>query len=151
MLVFFQHQLESGTKDPLMERPRLVKAFRGLLLGLAVLFVIVGIGIIVTIQEIWVLIISLYFTAILVILERDLVASQKKYLEVKPTVPYREYMRKHTSKKFYISSGIIALILLLIGIAFPEIFWLMFSYSCATAIYPLLHYWYIRKKNSKSI
>ncbi|MHA1651760.1 MAG: hypothetical protein ACTSYB_16330 [Candidatus Helarchaeota archaeon] len=52
-----------------MERPRLVKAFRGLLLGLAVLFVIVGIGIIVTIQEIWVLIISLYFTAILVFLE----------------------------------------------------------------------------------
>lgn len=144
----FKDQLEAGAQDPFISRPRLVAALRGALLGLAGLFAVVGIWLLFSIQDVWGLVIPSYFTVILVLFERDLAASRKKYLEVKPTGPYRDHLRKQTGWGFYLCVGIAAVLLLVIGVVFSELFWHTLAYSSALAVGAFIRYLYVRKKNS---
>ena len=144
----FKHQLESGAQDPLISRPRVVAVFRGVFLGLAGLLTFVGIWGFISFLDVWALIIPLCFSVYLLLFERDLAYSRKKYVEVKPTIPYREYLRKQTGWGFYLFIGIAAIVLLIIGIAFSELFWHMLAYSCALAIGTFIRYLYVRKKNA---
>lgn len=144
----FKHQLESGAQDPLISRPRVVAGIRGVFLGLAGLLICVGIWVFISFSEVWGLILPLCFSVYLLLFERDLAYSRKKYVEVKPTIPYREYLRQQTGWRFYLFIGIAAIVLLVVGIVFSELFWHMLAYSCALAIGTLIRYLYVRKKNS---